>query len=418
MIKKFIYSKTTQKEIDAYIDKINNIELKVTPKIISIINKVKNQGDAALLEYAKVYDKANLKSLKVPAEAIKKAYKSVDKTVLLAMKKAIENIKAFHKMQKANINGYVYQNKGYKITQKYIPVDIAGLYIPGGQAPLFSTVFMAGLPAKIAGVKRVVLLSPPRHNGEVAPHILAAADMIGITEIYRVGGAQAIAALAFGTQTIPKADKVAGPGNIYSTMAKKYLFGTVGVDALNGPSEVTLIADETANPKYIIYDLLAQAEHINGHALLLTTSQTLATAVEKGIKAAAGNMKIQVTIVIVKDLNTAVKIANKKAPEHLVIITEAAETVAAAITNAGAIFTGNYSPVAFGDYMAGANHILPTNGTARFFSGLSVLDFLKHTHIVEGTKIGIEAFGPDTEVLANAEGMKFHAESVRVRRKK
>jgi len=237
--------------------------------------------------------------------------------------------------------------------------------------------------------------------------------------MYRAGGAQSVAALGFGTKSIPKVNKVVGPGNIYSTAAKKQLFGTIGIDSINGPSEVTVIADETAKPEFVLYDLLAQAEHINGHSVLITTSVKLADFIEIRLKLKeAEGMQINTAIVVVGSLPDAVDIANEKGPEHLTVCTKASSKVIDKITNAPAIFEGNYSPVAFGDYMAGANHILPTNGTSKFFSGLSVLDFLKHTHIVKASKKTFAALGKDAELMAATETLNFHAKSMEARRLK
>ena len=274
---------------------------------------------------------------------------------------------------------------------------------------------MAGIPAKIAGVKRIVVISPPRYNGDVGPYVLVAADMLGIKEIYRVGGAQGIAALACGTKSIDKVDKIVGPGNIYSTMAKKYLFGKIGIDSLNGPSEVTIIADKNANPMFITYDLLAQAEHVNGQGLLITDSEAIANKVEAELKKSL--LKLNITIIVVKNMSEAILLANYKAPEHLTVMVKKSSELIKKINNASAIFEGDYTPVAFGDYMAGANHILPTNGTAKYFSGLSVLDFLKHTHIVKATKKGMELHGKDAEMLAEIETLVNHKQSIQVRRK-
>ncbi len=416
MIKRFTLSKKTEKQICKHIDDINNVDLTISPKIISIIEDVKKNGDKALLKYTIMFDKTAVKGFKVPLSVIRSAYLKIDQRVLPSIKKAIKNITDFHLKQKESLKNYVYKNTGYKIRQKYLALDSAGIYIPGGQAPLFSTVIMAGIPAKVAGVKNIAIASPPRYEGEVNPYILVAADMIGINDIYRMGGAQAIAAFACGTQSVPKVDKIVGPGNVYSTMAKKYLFGMVDIDSISGPSEITIIADETANERFIIYDLLAQAEHASGHALLLTTSLKIADDVEKGMKKAFKNRSFDVTVITVKKIADAVKISNYKAPEHLLVVAKNREKILAGIKNAGAIFAGNYSAVAFGDYIAGANHILPTNGTARFFSALSVLEFMKHTHIVECTPKAIKTFGKDIEIMSGFEKLEYHRNSIRIRR--
>jgi histidinol dehydrogenase len=418
MFKKLLVHRHNVEKIKKYLDWMNKTDLNPSRAIIGVIEDVRLHGDAAVIKYTKKFDNCDLHELKVPAAAVKKAYTLIDASLIPAMRIAISNIKRFHSMQRKNIRDYVFRNAGYKITQKYMPLESAGIYIPGGQSPLFSTVLMAGIPAKIAGVEKICIISPPRSAGEVNPYVLAAADMIGIKDIYRAGGAQAIAALAFGTKSIPRVDKITGPGNIYSTMAKKYVFGATGIDALNGPSEITIIADDSANPDFIAHDLLAQAEHVNGHSLLITDSSALACRVEKSLKNMGKNTKVNVAAVIVRSMAEAVMMANYKAPEHLSVMTRNSAKIIKMIKHAPAIFAGNYSPVAFGDYIAGANHILPTNGTARFFSGLSVLDYLKHTHIVEVTPAGIKKFGPAAEKMALVEMLRHHAASIAARRKK
>jgi len=418
MFKKFVMNKGNVEKTKKYIDWMNKTDLTVTPAIAAVMEDVRAHGDGAVMKYTKKFDNCEPDGLKVPAAAIKRAYSLIDKSLIPSLRMAISNITKFHIMQKKNIKNYIFRNTGYKITQKYMPLESAGIYIPGGQTPLFSTVLMAGIPAKIAGVPDICIISPPRTDGEVNPYVLVAADMIGIKDIYRAGGAQAIAALAYGTKSIPRVDKITGPGNIYSTMAKKYVFGTVGIDALNGPSEITIIADSSANPDFIACDLLAQAEHINGHSLLITDSLKLAGKVKKALKNIGKNTKVNVAVIVVRSIAEAIDLANYKAPEHLSVMTRNAAKVIKMIKHAPAIFSGNYSPVAFGDYIAGANHILPTNGTARFFSGLSVLDYLKHTHIVEGTPAGIRKFGPAAEKMALTEMLEHHANSIEARRRK
>jgi histidinol dehydrogenase len=418
MIKKVVFGAKNEKEVLAHIDALNSFNLAVDKNVVAIIKDVEKKGDAALRKYERIYDKARIKTFRVPEKDIKKAYKKIDKSVLPAIRCAAANIRAYHAMQRKNIKDFTYRNDGYKITQKYLPVGSAGIYIPGGHSPLFSTVLMAGIPALEAGVKRICITTPPTWHGDVSPYVLVAADMIGIKEIYRVGGTMAIAALALGTHSVPKVDKIAGPGNIYSTMAKKHLFGRVGIDALNGPSEITVIADDSADTEFVFYDLLAQAEHVNGHSLLITTSDKLALKIANMLKSKEKRMVINVTIIKVKNLADAVRLANYKGPEHLLVVVKNPDAVISKITTSPAIFSGNYTPVAFGDYIAGSNHILPTNGTSRFFSGLSVLDFLKHTHIVECTKKGIEMFGPHVEKMAEKEKLMNHRLNVTIRREK
>lgn len=417
MLKRINYNDKTSKYVFEHIDSINRTDLLVPSDIIGIIKDVQKNKDKALIKYEKKFDDVEIKDFKVKPDIIKRAYSLIDKSILPSMKMAMKNIEKFYTLQKKNIKGFVFTNIGYTITQKYMPLDSVGIYVPGGQVPLFSTVFMATIPAKVTGVKDIVVVSPPRYNGEINPYILVAADLVGIKNIYRVGGAQSIAALAFGTESIPKVDKIVGPGNIYSTMAKKYLFGTVGIDFINGPSEVTIIADETANPDFIFYDLAAQAEHSNGHSLLITTSKQTASLVEKKLRRDFKQNEIDIVIIYVKKISDAVTIANYKAPEHLMIIAKNSKKILNGIKNAPAIFIGNETPVAFGDYIAGVNHILPTNGTSRFSSGLSVLDFLKHVHIVKCTKRAIKKFGPFAEKMAKKEKLYNHCKSIEIRRK-
>ncbi|MFP4465964.1 MAG: histidinol dehydrogenase [Candidatus Goldiibacteriota bacterium] len=415
MIRKLDFN-SSRKKVFRVISDADKMDMSVPESIIKISEDVRKNGDKALRKYTKKFDGTEPGDLKVPAETIKKSYSKIDKSVVPAMKKAAKNIKDFHKMQMDNIKGYVYRNKGYTIEQKYIPVESAGLYIPGGQAPLFSTVFMAAIPAVIAGVKRICIVSPPRYEGEVNPYVLAAADMTGVKEIYRAGGAHAMAALAYGTRTIPKVNKAVGPGNIYSTMAKKHLLGEFGIDALNGPSEVTIAADDSAVKEYVLYDLLAQAEHVNGHSLLVTDSGALLGFIEKELKSRMKTMPMDVILVKVNKMDDAAEIINFKGPEHLSVFVKNDREFIKKITNAPAVFAGNLSAVAFGDYMAGANHILPTNGTSKFFSALSVLDFIKHTHIVRCRKESLEYYGEDAEKMASTETLMNHMMSIKVRR--
>ncbi|HDQ26048.1 MAG TPA: histidinol dehydrogenase [bacterium] len=418
MIKKFRFKGTARKKVFAYIDYLNKSDFSVSKPVLDIIEDVRKNGDNALRKYALKFDGADIQDIRVPREAFKKAAGAVEKSLWPAIKTAAKNITGFHRMQKNNISGYVFRNTGYKITQKYVPLDSAGIYVPGGQSPLFSTVLMAVIPAIVAGVKKIVIVSPPRSRGEINPYILATAEMLGITEAYRAGGAQAIAALAYGTQSVPAVNKAAGPGNIYSTMAKKHLFGIIGIDSINGPSEITVVADDTADPDFIACDLCAQAEHVNGHSLLVTPSQRLALAVEKAVKKQGKKIKINAAIIVTKNIEEAAEIVNYKAPEHLTAAVKNPGAFIKRITNAPAIFSGNMSPVAFGDYMAGANHILPTNGTARHFSGLSVLDFMKHTHVVEAGRAAMKKFGEQAAKMADAEGLYYHGESIRIRSRK
>ncbi len=395
---------------------MNKSDPQVPASVIEIVKAVREKGDEALRLYTKNFDGFEPEQFRVPQASIKKAWSKIDRGVIPAMKTAASNIRRFHKMQMENIRGFVFKNSGYTITHRYIPVDSAGVYIPAGQSPLFSTVFMAVIPAVTAGVRRICVVSPPRSAGEINPYVLVAADMCGINELYRIGGAQAIAALAYGTKSVPRVDKITGPGNIYPTMAKKQVFGAVGIDAISGPSEITVLADDSANPDFIALDLLAQAEHVNGHSLLVTTSRVMMKKVRESLKKLGRNAKYSVTAVLAGSLQEAAEIVNYKAPEHLSVAMKKPETAIRMIRHAPAIFSGNDTPVAFGDYMAGANHILPTNATARFFSGLSVLDYLRHTHVVKCGRQAMKRFGPMAEKMASVEMLPAHAASMAARR--
>jgi histidinol dehydrogenase len=298
---------------------------------------------------------------------------------------------------------------GVVLGEKFTPLDKVGIYIPAGTAPLVSTVYMTVLPAKIAGVKRIILITPPDKQGHINPHILVVADLLKVNEIYRVGGAQGIAALAYGTKTIPKVDKIVGPGNIYVSEAKRQVFGYLDIDMIAGPTELVIIANRHSEPKYIITDLRAQAEHAHGLAILITNSKGLAKEVKNELADING------FIILTKNLTQAVEIANKIAPEHLEILVKNPQRLVKDINNAGAIFLGPYSPTAVGDYVAGPSHVLPTHGTARFFSGLSVLDFIKTSHIISYSKKALEKVREPLEKIAGIEGMSKHLDSVKAR---
>ncbi|MBU1906301.1 MAG: histidinol dehydrogenase, partial [Candidatus Omnitrophica bacterium] len=298
---------------------------------------------------------------------------------------------------------------GFMVGENYLPLEKVGVYIPAGTAPLVSTVYMTVLPAKIAGVKKIVLISPPDKNGFINPHILVVADLLKVDEVYRVGGAQGIAALAYGTKTIPRVDKIVGPGNLYVSEAKRQLYGQVGIDMIAGPTELVIIANRHSDPKFIVADLRAQEEHAKGLVILITNSKTLAKEVKSQLDGNNG------FIVLTKNLTQAVEIANKIAPEHLEIMVNNPSRLLKGIKNAGAIFLGPYSFAAVGDYVAGPSHVLPTQGTARFFSGLSVFDFVKSSHIVSYTKKALVKIKEPLEKIASIEGLNKHLDSVEAR---
>ena len=394
------------------------LDEKILRSVSEIINKVKKEKDRALIELTKKYDGVALKELKVSEKSISSAESKVKKDFLEALSKAKANISAYHEKQKESEWIEPLPNDVI-LGMRHIPIDTVGIYVPGGKAAYPSSVLMNAIPAKIAGVPRIVMVSPP----PISPATLAAASELGIKEIYRVGGAQAIAALAYGTETIPRVDKVVGPGNVYVMAAKKLLFGEVGIESLAGPSDILTIADEDAVAQYIASDLLAQAEHDpDSSAILLTTSKKIAEKTKDEVLKQSKKLKRRETInlenikiFITKSINEAVDLANRVAPEHLSLMVGAPQKILEKIKNAGAVFLGPYSPVAVGDYIAGPNHVLPTGGSARFSSPLGVYDFIKHQSIVGYTKPALKSVQKDVKVLAEIEGLDAHAKSIEIR---
>ncbi|WP_408605906.1 histidinol dehydrogenase [Defluviitalea phaphyphila] len=392
-----------------------------------IIENVRCKKDKALLEYTSKFDKVNLtsKELKVTEEEIKKAYKELDTNLIEIIQKAADRIRNFHEKQKRN-SWITPDDKGTILGQMTRPMESAGVYVPGGKAAYPSSVLMNVIPAKVAGVKKIVMVTPPQKDGRVNPGVLVAAKIAGVTEIYKVGGAQAIAALAFGTETIPKVDKIVGPGNIFVTLAKKTVFGHVSIDSIAGPSEILVLADKSANPTFVAADLLSQAEHDElASAILVTTSEELAYAVKNELisqteklsrkEIIKKSLKDFGAIIIVNNIEEAIEISNKIAPEHLEICTKEALTLLPKIKNAGAIFLGHYSPEPLGDYMAGPNHVLPTSGTAKFFSPLNVDDFMKKSSVIFFPEDALKELSEDIITFAEAERLTAHANAVRVR---
>jgi len=389
----------------------------VEKKVREIIERVKKDGDEALISYSKKYDGLRLKpaQLRVEKGEIEEAFKMVGSNFISLIKKIRRNIENFHLREYKQITKSARQFsqtnlKGVRFLEVWRPIDRVGVYVPGGRYSYPSSVLMSIVPAEVAGVTRIAMASPP---GKLSREVLAAARICGVQEIYRVGGAQAIAAFACGTETIPKVDKIVGPGNVYVTTAKKLLFGEVGIDMLAGPSEVLVIADGSANPEYIVSDLLAQVEHGAGAtARLITTSRRIKDIVRKRIK------KRSVSLMWVKSIKEAIRLANEFAPEHLEIVTRRPERILPQVRNAGQIFLGQWSPVALGDYYAGPSHVLPTGGTSRFSSGLSVKDFLKRMVVVACSEKALRDSAQDIISFAEIEGLEAHAESVKVRLKK
>lgn len=398
----------------------------IAASVRKIVSDVAQNGDAALFGYTKMYDGFDLSSgnIRVTKDEIEKAYESVSEELSEILKRCAANISAFHNMQKRE--GRSIQTGGAATGYVMLPVSRAGVYVPGGKAAYPSSVLMNIIPAKIAGVEQIVMVTPPGKDGRIEPLTLAAADMAGADVILKIGGAQAIAALAYGTESVPRADVITGPGNAYVTAAKKEVFGAAGIDMLAGPSEVLIVADGNANPVYVAADLLSQAEHDERSAAILVTSdrrladsvaveieRQLALLIRKDI--AAKSIEDYGTIVVTESLDEAFGIANEIAPEHLEILTDDPRRDLMKVKNAGAVFLGEYSPEPLGDYFAGPNHVLPTSGTSRFSSPLSVDHFMKRTNYVCYDKKSLAACREDIEAFAAAEGLGAHARSVAVR---
>ncbi|MBE6013943.1 MAG: histidinol dehydrogenase [Lachnospiraceae bacterium] len=395
--------------------------------VSAIVNDVKNRRDAAVFEYTKKFDKADINkdNIKVTEEEIKEAYDTIDPSLLDVMRKALINIRDFHQKQVTN-SWFDAKPDGTILGQKVTPLEIAGVYVPGGKAVYPSSVLMNIVPAKVAGVDKIIMTTPPGADGKVCASTLVAAKEAGVDEIYKVGGAQAIAALAFGTESVPKADKIVGPGNIYVALAKKAVYGHVSIDSIAGPSEILVLADETANPRFVAADLLSQAEHDElASAILVTTSEKLANEVSKEIDGFLKELSRRAIIekslenygyaLVAESLEDAIAAANEIASEHLEIVTKNPFEVMTKIRNAGAIFIGEYSSEPLGDYFAGPNHVLPTNGTARFFSPLSVDDFVKKSSIISYSKEALEKIHKDIIQFATSEELTAHANSIKVR---
>ncbi len=393
----------------------------------AIVEDVKSRRDEAILEYTKKFDGVELKpeELRVTAEEIEEALSLVEPSLLAVMKKSMKNIKEYHEKQK-QYSWFDSRPDGTILGQKVTPLASVGVYVPGGKAAYPSSVLMNIIPAKVAGVSRIVMVTPPGKDGRVNPVTLAAAHLAGVTDAYKVGGAQAIAALAFGTGAIPRVDKIAGPGNIFVALAKKAVYGHVSIDSIAGPSEILVLADESANPRYVAADLLSQAEHDElASAILVTASMELAKKVSAEAEAFVQKLSRQSILekslenygyILVEDsMEDAIETANQIASEHLEIVTKNPFEVMTKIQNAGAIFLGEYSSEPLGDYFAGPNHVLPTNGTAKFFSPLGVDDYVKKSSIIYYSKEALEPIHKDIETFAEAEGLTAHANSIRVR---
>lgn len=393
----------------------------------AIIEKVRRERDSAVFSYTKQFDGADIdaESIIVTREEIEEAYHLVDQKLITVMKKSLNNIRTYHEKQR-QYSWFDSRPDGVMLGQKVTPIASAGVYVPGGKASYPSSVLMNVLPAKVAGVEKIIMTTPCNKEGKVNPATLAAADLAGVDEIYKVGGAQAIAALAFGTESIPKVDKIVGPGNIYVALAKKAVFGHVSIDSIAGPSEILVLADETANPRYVAADLLSQAEHDElASAILITTSEKLAQQVSKEVEQFAANLSRKEIIekslenygyiLVAENMAEAIAAVNEIASEHLEILTTNPFEVMMRIKNAGAIFLGEYASEPLGDYFAGPNHVLPTNGTAKFFSPLSVDDFIKKSSIISYSREALEPIYKDIVQFATSEQLTAHANSIQVR---
>lgn len=392
-----------------------------------IIANVKANKNQAVFEYTKKFDKFDLtaENIKVTREEIDEAYSLMDADLVEVIRKAAENIRVFHMKQLRN-SWFDAKEDGTILGMKITPIEKAGVYVPGGKAAYPSSVLMNVIPAKVAGAKEVVMTTPPGANGKVNPGTLVAADIAGVDTIYKVGGAQAIASLAFGTESIPKVDKITGPGNIFVALAKKAVSGFVSIDSIAGPSEILVLADETANPRYVAADMLSQAEHDElASAILITTSEELATKVSEEVDkftAVLSRKKIIEKsldnygyILVADSMEQAIETTNEIASEHLEILTKNPFDTMTRIRNAGAIFLGEYSSEPLGDYFAGPNHILPTNGTSRFFSPVNVDDFIKKSSIISYSREALEKIHKEIELFAESEGLTAHANSIKVR---
>ena len=392
-----------------------------------IIENVKQNGDKALFEYTLKFDKfeLNADNIVVTREEIEEAYQAMDEKLVEVIRHSAANIRAFHEKQLRN-SWFTSREDGTILGMKITPIEKAGVYVPGGKAAYPSSVLMKVVPAKVAGVNKIIMTTPPVANGKVNPGTLVAADIAGVDVIYKVGGAQAIAAMAFGTESVPKVDKITGPGNIFVALAKKAVYGYVSIDSIAGPSEILVLADETANPRYVAADLLSHAEHDElASAILITTSKELAEKVSEQVDIFTAELSrsaiIQKSldnygyILLAEDMNQAIETANEIASEHLEILTRNPFDVMTKIRNAGAIFLGEHASEPLGDYFAGPNHILPTNGTAKFFSPVNVDAFIKKSSIISYSKEALQQIHKEIELFAESEGLTAHANSIKVR---
>lgn len=396
--------------------------------VLDIIQNVRKNGDSSVYEYAKKFDQVDLDSLVVTKKEIEEAIELVSDEFTIAMKQAANNISEFHKQQ-VEKSWYFNKPNGIMLGQQVTPLDRVGVYVPGGKAAYPSTVLMNVLPAKIAGVKEIYMTTPPQKDGKINPHILYAAFLAGVDKIYKIGGAQAVAAFAYGTESVKRVDKIVGPGNMFVARAKKWVYGDVAIDMIAGPSEICVVADETAPTEYVAADLLSQAEHDEeARAICITTSTSVAKEIKQEVinqltnldrkEIAKPSIENHGVIIVVDTMTEAFELVNEIAPEHLQLMFENASEAIHEIKHAGAIFIGNYSPEPLGDYMAGPNHTLPTSGTAKFASPLGVYDFTKKSSIIRYSEDALKEAADSIIEIATMEGLTAHAESIRFRQKK
>ena len=405
--------------------------LRLEREVHSILKDVRKRGDKALVHYTQVFDglRIPIHQLQVKRSEVKKAYRKIPRDFLETLKQATHRIRKFHQLlSKRWVLSLKEEEKGIRLEQVIKPLERVGIYVPGGKASYPSTVLMAALPAKVAGVREILMVTPPQKEG-ISPAVLIAADLAGVDRIYQIGGVQAIAALTYGTKSIPKVDKIVGPGNQYVTTAKKLVYGEVDIDIVAGPSEIVIISDENTSPSFVAADLISQAEHDEmAMAILITPSEVFGKKVKKEVerqlatlkrrRVASASLNRRGAILIVKDLEQAMELANRIAPEHLELAISRPHSLLKSVKNAGAVFLGPYTPEAIGDYMAGPNHILPTAGTARFSSPLGVEDFIKRTNLMRFSKSALRRFEKDVKRFAEWEGLEGHYRAVQMRMKR
>lgn len=401
--------KLSSKTFRQLVERSNVGHSRVRDRVSKIIRDVRSEGDKALLKYTQKFDDVKIPrtKLRVSESEISGAYQNINPAMVDTLKEIISNINKFYRKQLPK-SWTIKQQDGIELGEKFMPIDRVGVYVPSGTVPLVSSVYMTVLPAKMAGVRNIVLVSPPNEYKSIDPHILVVANLLEVDEIYKIGGAQAVAALAFGTKTIPRVDKIVGPGNEYVTEAKRQVFGFCDIDMLAGPSEVLIIANHFANIEYLKRDLQAQAEHHRGLSMLVTTSKRVYNAV-------ASDKELPGYVVKVKNLDEAARVSNMLAPEHLQLMVKAPKRLLKKITNAGAVFLGQYTPVSIGDYIAGPSHVLPTGGTARYSSGLNIRDFIKSSHVISYSRKALSSSAGWIDQLTELERLPAHRESVDIR---